>query len=287
MPATLHGEFESISLGSLPLHVEDDSGIDWLVTDLQGWWDSPGVTLDVQQRTADHGGWGGGSWLTPRTITLQGEILAPDRATLLAAVDRVHAAASLGPTTLRVVEPGSLDRSCAVRRAGPVAVATLGASASWSVPLVAQDPRRYGAVVGPLTTHLPSTSGGLSLPAAPPWTIGATVVQGSVRVSNAGTIASRPTLRIDGPVQHPQVVVLDSGGGIRTLTYNATLAAGEWLVIDTDAHSVLIGGTVSRRGLVSGDWPEIPALSWADVQFRAAAYDAGALLTVSYRSAWM
>jgi len=288
MVGTLPGEFVSVSLGDLDLHVEDDAGIEWLITgDLAGWWGSPGVTLDVQQRTADHGGWGGRSWLTPRTITLEGEILAPDRETLLVAVDRVHAAAALEASTLRIVEPGGIDRSCEVRRAAPVAVATLGASASWSVQLVAEDPRRYGPMVGPLATGLPSTSGGLSLPATPPWTIGATVVQGSVRVVNAGSIGTRPLLRIDGPVQHPQVVVLDQSGAVRALTYNGDLVSGEWLSIDTDTHAVLIGGTVSRRGLVSGTWPEIPAGAWADVQFRAAAYDAAALLTVSHRSAWM
>jgi len=288
MAGILPGEFVSVSLGDLGLHVEDDAGIAWAITgDLAGWWGSPGVTLDVQQRTADHGGWGGRSWLTPRTITLEGEILAPDRETLLGAIDRVHAAAALDATTLRIVEPGGVDRSCEVRRAAPVAVATLGTAASWSVQLIAQDPRRYGPMVGPLITGLPASVGGLAPPVTPPLTVGATVVQGSVRVVNAGTIGARPLLRIDGPVQQPRIVVLDESGTVRALAYNGNLSAGEWLSIDTDTHAVLIGGTVSRRGLVSGTWPEIPANSWADVQFRAAAYSATATLAVSYRSAWM
>lgn len=281
---TLPAEFTA-SLGDVSLNVVDGSGIWWLCTQLDGWWGSSAGTLQVEQKTGDHGGWGGGSWLTPRALTLGVDLEAPDRSSLLAAVDRLSAAASLDDTTLRVVEPG-FDRSCTVRRAGEPTAVTSGLTAEWSVPLIAEDPRRYGQPVGPLSTGLPSVSGGLTLPATPPWTVGATVVQGSVRCVNAGTIASRPVLRISGPVSQPQVLVTGTAG-TSALTYYGDLLAGEWLDIDCGAHTVLIGGTVSRRGLVSGTWPQIPPGSAVDVGFRAAVYSAAASLAVTYRSAWM
>lgn len=281
----LAAEFTA-SLGSISLNVVDDSGIWWLCTQLDGWWDSPAGTLQVEQKTADHGGWGGGSWLTPRALTLGVDVEAPDRSSLLAAVDRLSAAASLDGTTLRVVEAG-YDRFCTVRRAGKPTAATLGTTAEWSVELIAEDPRRYGTLVGPLSTSLPSTSGGLTLPASPPWTIGATVTQGTIRCQNAGTIASHPTLRINGPVQQPQVLVISAAGATSSLTYFGDLASGEYLDVDCDAHTVMLGGTVSRRGLVSGTWPEIPPGGAIDIGFRAAAASASASLAVSYRSAWM
>jgi hypothetical protein len=274
-------------LGDLPLAVTDDQGVDWIVGDIAGWSGSPAGTLQVEQRTADHGGWGGGSWLTPRKLKVTGTIISSSDSLLVAAVDQLSAAASLDATELRVVESGGLDRTITVRRDGEAVADIVHGYAKFEVPLVAADPRRYGPLVGPLSTSLPSTSGGLTLPASPPWTIGATVVQGTVRLANAGTIASRPTLRINGPVQQPQVLVIAADGTTSSLTYWADLASGEYLDVDCDAHTVLLGGTVSRRGLMSGTWPEVPAGSSIDIGFRAAAPSAGASLAVSYRSAWM
>jgi hypothetical protein len=59
--------------------------------------------------------------------------------------------------------------------------------------------------------------------------------------------------------------------------------AGRSLVIDTKSRTALLDGVANRT--VTGSWPVLRPGSNTFV-FNASAYDAGALLTVSYRSAW-
>jgi hypothetical protein len=119
-----------------------------------------------------------------------------------------------------------------------------------------------------------------------PWTISATSVSGQISATNAGTIATRPTFSVAGPVQQPQVSVLYSDGTVRTLAYADTLNSGDVLTIDTDAHTVMLG-SASRRRYLSGQWPEIPPGEPVTIAFTAAAYDPSAVLTAQWRSAWL
>jgi hypothetical protein len=63
------------------------------------------------------------------------------------------------------------------------------------------------------------------------------------------------------------------------------LGAGESLTIDTRARTAYVNGGVSRRGRVVGDWFLLEPGS-SEIAFAAAAYDASAQLTVTWRDAW-
>jgi hypothetical protein len=276
-----------VGLGAVQLGVVDDAGVAWGIgaDGLQGW-DSAEVRTQITQREADHGAWQGPVYLGERPITLAGTLTAPDQATLDGAIEQLLAAAALGDTTLTVYE--TIPKQCIVRRSGkPIIGRVTDRIATYSLMVTAGDPRRYSTEQGSGSTALPSTTGGLVLPATVPWTMSATTVAGNIGILNEGSFATRPLYVVNGPVVQPQIATLYPDGSLALLAYSDTLNSGDELVIDTDAHTVMLNEVASRRRYLSGNWPEIPAGGSVSVQFRAAVYNSAALLTATWRSAWI
>lgn len=275
------------TLGTLRLGAVDSSGVAWFLQTLEGW-DSAEVRADFQDREGDHGSWASPVYLGSRPVTLAGTVEAPDRASLDTALDQLYVAAALTDMTLTVWE--STPKQAVVRRSGKVlAQHVTDRTATWSVLMTAADPRRYGTTLQTGTTGLPSTSGGLTFPVTFPVTFSATTVSGQINAVNSGTLDTRPVLTIAGPVVAPTVSALYPDGSVRQLIYSQDLATGDVLVIDTDAHTVVLNGVTSRRRFmtVSGGWPTIPAGGSLNYQFQSSTYNATATLTATWRSAWM
>ncbi|MFE5514452.1 hypothetical protein ACFQ9J_28355 [Streptomyces sp. NPDC056529] len=274
-------------LGPVPLGSVDSAGVAWRLQELQGW-DSPEVRTEMQQREADHGAWPSPVYLGARPITAAGVIEAADRASLDGAMDRLRSAVALTDTLLVVYE--STPKQALVRRSGKLIMQYLtDRLASYSLMVTAPDPRRYATVLQSGEALLPIVTGGLAPPVTPPITIVSTSVSGVISASNIGTFETRPVVIIDGPVNLPRVLVQMPDGTVRSLVYSQALGEGEQLVIDTDARSVILNGSASRRRFLSTPtgWPVIPAESMTLIQFAAAAYVSTARLTVRWRSAWM
>jgi hypothetical protein len=275
----------TVTLGGLELLATDDAGVDWVVADVKGW-DSPDVRAETSVRQADHGVWASPVYLGARPITITGSLDAPDTASRDAAVEQLLAAVSLTDTLLVVGE--STPKQATVRRSDAVLVELMGPfAARYSLAVTAADPRRYSTVLQSQSTALPSTSGGLSVPLSTPLSISTTTVSGSITLVNEGTIGTRPIFTVTGPVTNPTITVQYPDGTVRALLYSSSLEAGDELVIDTDLHSVVLNGAVSRRLYLSGQWPEIPPGTAVTVGWYADSYDANALLTGTCRSAWM
>ncbi|MER5653427.1 hypothetical protein ABT076_10470 [Streptomyces sp. NPDC002131] len=275
------------TLGALRLGAVDSAGVAWFLQTLEGW-DSPEIRSEFQEREADHGAWASPVYLGSRPITLAGTVEAPDRASLDTALDQLYVAAGLGDTTLTVWE--STPKQATVRRSGKLlAQHVTDRTATWSVMVTAADPRRYGTTLQTGTTGLPSTTGGLTFPVTFPVTFSATTVSGQINAVNVGSMDTRPIITITGPVVAPVVSALYPDGSVRQLIYSQDLATGDVLVIDTDAHTVVLNGVVSRRRFmtVSGGWPTIPAGGSLNYQFQSSTYNATTTLTASWRAAWM
>jgi hypothetical protein len=278
---------KTVALGSLLLGAVDSAGVAWSIArdGLQGW-DSPEVRNQYSDRQSDHGAWAGTTYLAARVITLSGTITAFDLPSLDTAMDQLSAAASLTGTTLTVNE--TIPRQCTVRRSGRVVMQPVtDRIATYSVLLTAPDPRRYSTVLQSQSTGLPTTSGGLTLPITLPVVITATTASGQFTLTNDGTIGTRPVLTITGPVTAPSILAQLPDGTITQLSYSDTLGAGDVLVIDCDAHTVVLNGTASRRRYLSGTWPEIPPGSSVTFQWSAASYDPSAMLAGTCRAAWL
>ncbi|GAA1164079.1 hypothetical protein F4556_002355 [Kitasatospora gansuensis] len=278
---------KQVALGGLLLGAVDAAGIAWTIDPdgLQGW-DSPDVRTRYTEREADHGAWAGPVYLQARVLTLTGKIIAPDLASLDLATDQLSAAAALTDTVLTVVE--AVPRQVTVRRSGRLLLRPdTDRIASYSVLLTAADPRRYSTTLQSQSTALPSVTGGLTLPVTLPLTITATTVSGTITLTNAGTVATRPQLTLTGPVTTPTITVQYPDGTVRALLYGDSLGAGDVLVIDTDQHSAVLNGAVSRRMYLSGQWPEIPPGTSVAISWSASSYDPSARLTGTCRSAWL
>lgn len=276
---------ELITIGDWSMTVVDEYGVDWLFETLDGWFNGyttpdPGVT----PRAADTGGWAGDAWAGPRIVHIGGRIKAPtwDDATL--ALARMQSQIPIsGLATMAIYTGGGAVPSmqAQVRQAADTQIGLrVGGYAKFSIAVIAPDPRRYGVDEHTVSTGLPVTTGGLSLPLSLPLSIGATVASGRVTVVNDGNTDTPPVLEVAGPCPPCSITHLTSG---RTLKVPETIPAGRTLIIDTDRRTALLDGVAER--VVTGTWWRLDAGS-QEIGFNASSYDAGAQLTIRYRHAW-
>jgi hypothetical protein len=280
------GESElMIALGDLVLGGLDAYGVRWTVSKFDGW-GSTAPTLELSQRARGHGATESESFYTPRMMTIEGLIMAPTNAARLDAEDRLNAAVGLDPFPMIVAHPDRL-RNCTVRRKGEVIPTEItDVIASYSVLIVAKDPRKYGDLVT-ASTLLPSSSGGLVRPSTWPRTWTGVSNTGTVRVNNPGNTQAPVWLRIDGPVPAGGWTVTHVGKQ-KSLTFatSLALAVGEFITVDMDRREVLAQGQSARAGYVtSRGWFSLDPGD-NDIAFSAANYSSTAYLTVSTKPAW-
>lgn len=273
----------SVVLNGFSLNVLDQFGVLWqTLIPLGGWDGSPSSSLTLTQKTRAAGAWTGPRNLTQRVITLGGMVTAPDADAAVAASERLAAAVMLDAAVLTVMR-GSTVRSAIVYRQGEVGFEEMtDLIFGWSIDLVAPDPRKFAAAVS-ATTALPSGSGGFSVPFTVPFAINSNIVSGEVHLTNPGNATGAVVLRIDGPVVGPQITHV--GTGLQLIfSSSLTLAAGEWLEVDTEAQTALANGQASRNNAIT-------SRGWFGFEsgpntFAFAAVSGSGLLTVSGTPAW-
>lgn len=272
----------TVTLGTLALVGTDADGVRWSTQGpTSNWWDGPASTAAAVQKPRGNGGWSGDAYNQAAHITVPVLLSAPTSVALDGALDRLKAAASLSMTTLtwddgRYVLVKREDAVLVKRHSPTVALA--------SVQLLAPDPRRFGQTLT-VSTALPASSGGLTIPFTIPFSIDATTVSGQVSLTNPGNVAGPVRLRIDGPVTGPVVTHVSSGRAL-VFASSLVLGAGQWVEVDMEARTVLENGQASRNGWVtSRGWSQFEPgdNTWA---FTAVSYDAGSLLTVTAVGAW-
>jgi len=248
----------------------------------------------VRHTQADRA-WSAGSWsgrehTEAATIPLRLEINSGDSAGWLAA--RTALAAALRPSSTDVELRWKIGDTeylmfARPRLVDPVTNEIARGQGLINCALVALDPLIYSATEHQQLLGLPSVSGGLTAPVTVPFTVAATVTAGRVSIVNAGTQDTALRLRIDangGILVEPRVSLLTDGAA-KVLRCNLTLESGQWLQLDTGAHTAYLNGVVSRRGYVSGDWPLLPSGA-SELAFDAGAFSATAQLTATWRDAW-
>lgn len=270
------------SLGGITFNGIEDGGVEWWAT--LGGWGSPASTLNVQQKTAQNGGYAPRSYLKPRTLTITGSIVAPTAAALLDAKDRLIDAVNLDDRQLVVVEGGQ-SRRCMARRDDDVLFGDEAETfTTFSAQLVALDPLKYGDPIT-LTASLPSSTGGLTWPVSWPINWGGTVKSGLVHIDNPGKVTSPVLIRIDGPVTGPRVRHLTSGLEVQ-LSTSYDLGAGSFLLFDMANRVVLENGTAQRSSyVVNRGWFGLdPGAN--DFLFDAQVRNTSAVMTLTTAPAW-
>jgi hypothetical protein len=241
-----------------------------------------------QEHAWQHGGWSGREFTGIGTVTLRVLVDAVDAASWLTAHQALAAAFAPSDEDLELRFRQGGAEYLVLGRPHPVDPTpdAIGIGKVFtSCVFAALDPRIYSGDLQVVTLGLPSSTGGLVVPFTAPFTIDAVTTSGRATILNAGTVDTGLVLRIDGPVQEP-IVRLFTGTATYELAFDLTLTLGQWLDVDTERRTVYLNGTSSRRGLTSGEFPILPPGVGAELGFDAAVYDAGALLTASWRHAW-
>ena len=258
-------------------------GVEWEITDVTGMGD-PANVYASEQLVAQDGAWATTGYRAPRAVGLQGVIRGVDEIRAELAADRLRRLIGLAdfPLTLHYA---SGDRTLWVRRDGEVQIESreMPTEFVWSVTLKSVDPAIYaGNAAGSkditLTTGLPISEGGLTFPATFPLIFSATTTSGDLSVDLVD--GGRLSMRIDGEVSAPQIVLVNQAGTFR-LAWYAIVAGGMWLDIDPRRRAALLQGQASRTPNVR-QWPVLSP-GQNIFRFRAAAYSADARLTVTIR----
>ena len=268
------------TLNGLPLNgIDSVTGAEFVLESFEGWEGSTGSTLRAVQKSRAGGAWAGTAYHRERIIVMGGKIFASSYAMITAAQTRLNTALTLDEAPLEVDE-AAFVRSCMVRQDDvPIQRRIAPTVSLWSIQVLAEDYRKFGA---PLTasTRLPASSGGLTVPFTVPFTVPATLVSGQVNLTNPGNEIGPVILRVDGPCHGPSITHVASG---ITLTFSASLVlgAGEWLTIDPEARTVMANDQSSRSGYITsrGWFGFVPGAN--TFAFTAASFDADALLTVT------
>lgn len=284
MTSTYLGD-SGIVLAGDSTDVYDAAGVRWTAAGDSPFSRSPAPREVSGDRATEHGSWDATRFYGPRSANLTGKAYAPDHVSLHQAEARFKAAVGLS-LLVRHVEPG-FDRQALFRRSGEVLWTEITDTiASFSAPLWARDPRAYSTDLQTASTAFPSSSGGLTLPLTIPFSIDATTTgAGTLSLTNAGTLTAMPIFRIDGPVAQPQILNDDTG---QAMHLDLTIAAGDWITIDTATGQVLGNGQpgAPRRAQWWGDWFGL-APGPNNLRFIGDSGGAGAQLTASWRSAWI
>lgn len=166
---------------------------------------------------------------------------------------------------------------------------SVGKSAE-QLAFVAPDPRRYSAELTTVSTGLTEYLSGLVTPFTTPFTIYTVLSSGLLDLTNTGRAESGLTVRIDGPIAGPQLVLQRPDGSVQMLSINIDLAAGQFLLIDSKKRTALLDGvsTANFRGSSQWGWDKFPLLPGVtSLRFLGSDETNTAQATVSYRSAWL
>jgi hypothetical protein len=241
------------TLGTWQANVADEYGAEWVCEAEDGWSCSPPVRATLEDREADDGAWSGPGYYGPRVINLSGKAHAPSRAGMLAAQERLKAA--INPRTLVQlrVDEAHLSRVAMVRLSDQIDIKDVSAHIfSWSLTVVAPDPRKYAAESVTATTTLPTgLTAGRTYSRTYPVVYGGVVPGegGSVFVTQEGSYDLTPAVIVfTGPVISPRVEHVNSG---RNLTFDLTVAYGETLTLDLLTKSALLNGSVNQAAAIS------------------------------------
>lgn len=287
LPGQARGD---VRLGDLTFNTVDEFGCSWVLSDLDGWWNLPEPDLPDDPRPYQYDG----SYETdgrykPRDITLTGVII-PDQATpqdvaqarrrLLSGVNAIR-----NSVVLEVDEPDA-SKTAACRLAGrpQVAISGLNGVLQFQIPLRAADPRKFSTASGNVSSGILKTSGGRTYNRTFPQTYPGGSTSGIASFENVGDYTSNAQIVVTGPVTDPSLEHLEQG---KTISFNITLGATDYLTIDLESHSVVLNDSASRRNAVdlSSQWFNVqPGLN----SIRFLGTTAGSpSMSISYRSAWI
>lgn len=252
---------QAAKLGGVIFGGVDSDGVQWILTDISGFYD---IDLDGETgaRAWRDGDWVGRGWIRGHRFTVKIAVKTdenrPDLVTrAVEAIKRALPVRIPAPLVVRDREQVTAEDVICEDK---VKVTRWRTAAHIEIPLLAPNPVRYAADWGTgatvwdvYETGLPKKSGGLRIPFTVPFIIKSAVVAGELRFIVGGSARPLSQIIISGPVKNP--VIRDAVAGWR-VAVNLEIQEGERLVIDPGARTVELNGA-SRRGAISGGFPAV------------------------------
>lgn len=281
---------QAAKLGGLTFGGMDTDGIQWILTDISGFYD---IDLDGETgaRAWRDGDWVGKGWIRGHRFTVKIAVKTdenrPDLVTR--AVEAIKRALPVHTPAPLVVQDREQVTAEDVICEDKVKVTRWRTAAHIEIPLLAPNPVRYaadwdtGATAWDVyETGLPKKSGGLRVPFRVPFIIKSESVAGELRFIVAGSARPLSQIIISGPVKNP--VIRDAFAGWR-VAVDLDIQEGERLVIDPGARTVELNGA-SRRGAISGGFPAVDVgehlITWS-----ADAFSPGARLKIRVAESYL
>lgn len=260
----------------------DSDGVRWKLTKLDGWFDGWEGNGSVDQRTQADGAWVSPQYAGPRVVHLDGSLETGSWDDATRAWDRVLAQVPFRQLAMLRVSTGEgtvPELTALVRQHEKPATTRHHGRISFSLSLLAPDPRKYDAASLTATLALPVLTGGIAPPLTPPLTIVGSTALSQTTLTNDGNTTTYPSLELVGPCPPATIVNLTTSEAMRIPD---AVPADQTLVIDALNRTATIGGQARR--VLGSWWGLAPGVN--EVAFYADGYDAAAQLLISYRSAW-
>jgi hypothetical protein len=245
-------------------------------------------------RAWQHGNWSGVEWQAEAVIPMKLVILGNGTADYVARQKELSAAfAAIGdsgqdvPLTFTV---GGTEYLMAGRPRMVEPDRRLTDGTAWvSAAFVALDPRIYAGVLSSTgLVGLTQFAAGLVVPLSVPFHLAGTLSGGTTTLVNAGTTATGLVVRIDGPVDTPRLALQAPDGTTQQLQFDLSLAAGQWLDVDSVSRTALLNGLASSNqfGVAMWAWDQYPLQAGTSrLRFFAESFTA-ATVSATWRSAW-
>lgn len=252
----------------------------------------PAVRSTDVNRPRDHGDFYSLDFIGQRVVTIDLTVRGTSDANVVANLDTLMATwqpVSTDATTtdaLSIKLPGQSARQIKGRPRRAVADTSriIGNRIPVTLEFKAADPRVYADTASSGSVGLLQATSGRSYNRVYPLSYGGGS-SANLSAVNAGNFATRPVATILGPAVNPVVQNVTTGQWVKFLT---TLTGSDTLVVDFDARTVILNGSASRYSTMTSDsqwWELAPGTS--QIVFSADAYQAAALLTLAWRSAWL
>ena len=219
------------------------------------WWSKPTVRAGDIARPASDGALATLDLSDAATVVLTVAILADDPADFAAKRTALATAWRTASTDVDLVFRWGGVKQLRRGRTRNMAVSAelvgVGDTAEAALQFVATDPLVYDADAQTVTTGVGDVTGGLAFPLAFPLAFGV-ATPGVVSAVNAGSAPAPWTATLTGPLTSPTVTHV--GLGCTIAFAGLTLAAGEELVVDSAARTVLLGGASRYGSLTTREW---------------------------------
>lgn len=255
------------------LTLTNEIATDPRLLDIPGWYDGSTPKNPIEERPQSHGAWDTGEPLySAKEYAVIGAMSVRDPVAVFQVREQVMAHLELkDPFDIEVADPLGA-RTASVRltpgREPTFAIDDESGVATFQVPLLARDPRRYGPTAS-VSNTLPSSGTGMTFPFVFPAEFGTPGNDGRVITSNPGTAETVSLFEVTGGLTGGFSLISVEDG--RELRLERDIPDGSTVYLNPRTAAVYIDapGNDISGSLTKREWWTVPAGSTRTVQFAA------------------